>query len=120
MVRERRQANSLEQIFSSEHLFVSSAVPRTFESIVDVSDPEWSRREDNFKVKPGEPYLKPSVNDVESFFASVRVRKANVEGEDVLAFADFNPEWQKSTTAEFQGMNEYLNTNKKHIEYSSN
>ena len=116
MVRERREANSLDHIFSSEHMF-SSNIPRTLESIVSVSDPEWSRREDNFKVGPA---MKPTVNDVESFFASVQVRKANVDGEDMLAFADFNPEWQKSTKAEFQGMNEYLNTNAIPIEYSSN
>ena len=111
MVRERREANSLEAIFSSEQMFSSSAIPRTLESIVSVSDPEWALREDNFKVGPA---MKPSVNDVESFFASVRVRKANVDGQDVLAFADFNPEWQKSSKTEFQGMNEYLNTNAIH------
>ena len=115
MVHQRREVNSLDQIFSSEHIS-SSSVPRTLESIVDVSDPEWSRREDNFKVVPD---MMPTVNDVESFFASVRVRKANVDGENVLAFADFNPEWQKSTKAEFQGMNEYLNTNKIPIESNS-
>ena len=115
MVRERREANSLDDIFESIEFTntSASAIPRT---LVTVSDPEWSRREDNFKV---EANIKPSVNDVESFFASVRVRKA--DGADMLAFADFNPEWQKSTTAEFQGTNEYLNTkNAIPIEYSSN